>query len=373
MIELTMAGQRTPLTVSLGIRGDGRQYHAEASVSGKESARLACKAGRHRAWIEFGPRKALVVLDDTVVWEEKFRRQDTTLKAIRFACAEFEGEGPTPFAIEAVNVTRLLDEPQHPADYSEQDEVWLRSGDQLFGRVLKADHGGIELETRGRRPKLSWSEVIGFYPRQDKLPPRNLAGEWIRVWILTGTDGAWNEIEGVVTKLNERHLILRHLDLGELSIDRSRLNHLRRLFYGRHIELDNGFHHLGDKERPVAALQPPRAERQSLSTAFRLDEVPGMVRFVVTVVQLKGPGDGIGPALKRGESRTEVWVNNERIDYLNRLVDRAQARPQRLSVSIPKKFLRVGENVLEIRLTPEAGTHHFENCGLSDFVIETEP
>jgi hypothetical protein len=103
-----------------------------------------------------------------------------------------------------------------------------------------------------------------------------------------------------------------------------------------------------------------------------LEAVPATARLMVSVVQLKGAGDGIGPELERGELRTEVWVNDQRVDYLNRLVARAQPRPQRLSVTIPKKLLRVGDNVLEMRQTPEAGTEHYENCGLSDLLIETE-
>jgi hypothetical protein len=214
--------------------------------------------------------------------------------------------------------------------------------------------------------------VVGFWPRSDTFPPRTIEGEWVRLWLRTGTEGVWDELEGVVGKLDDSRMILRHPHLGDLPIERSRLHRLRRLFYGQRLELDNGSHHLGEKDRTVPGLQPARAEGESLSKTFRLEAVPTTVRFVVSVVHLKGAGDGIGPALERGELRTDVSVNNERVDYLNRLVDRDQPRPQRLSVVIPKKLLRVGDNVLELRQTPEAGTDHFEHCGVADLLIETE-
>jgi hypothetical protein len=181
-----------------------------------------------------------------------------------------------------------------------------------------------------------------------------------------------DQLEGVVTKLDEKRLTLRHPDLGDLSIDRSRLARLRRLFYGQRIELDNASHHLGDKDRAVPGLQPRRAEGSTLTRKFRLETVSASTRFIVSVIQLKGPGNGIGPALDRGELRTEVWVNGERVDYLNRLVDRAQVRPQQLTIAVPKKLLRAGDNVLELRQTPEAGTEHYENCGVSELLIEAE-
>ena len=46
--------------------------------------------------------------------------------------------------------------------------------------------------------------------------------------VMTGADGVLDELEGVVTKLDEEHLVLRHPSLGELSFDRSRLYRVRR-------------------------------------------------------------------------------------------------------------------------------------------------
>jgi hypothetical protein len=322
--------------------------------------------------VDWNERKSAVFLDDEAVCESGATAAGNALASARLACVEMEKNAPSPLQIEEVLIAATVNRNADVPRASDQDMILLPSGDQLFGRIMTANRRMIELEWRNRTRKFAWSEVAGFCPRADTVPPHTLEGEWVRLWLQTGTRGTLDQLEGVVTKLDEKRLTLRHPDLGDLSIDRSRLARIRRLFYGQRIELDNAPHHLGDKDRAAPGLQPQRAEGLKLARKFRLETVPASTRFIVSVIQLKGAGNGIGPALDRGELRTEVWVNGERVDYLNRLVDRAQVRPQRLTVAIPKKVLRSGENVLELRQTPEAVTEHYENCGVSELLIEAE-
>ncbi|HEY1860791.1 MAG TPA: hypothetical protein VGG61_10575 [Gemmataceae bacterium] len=371
-IKLNLQAEHGSSTVECDIRGDGLRYQVKVTPTEEEKPSRVCKAGRHRVVVEWGKRNAVVFLDDTVLWKGDAETVRGPLMTIRLACLEAEQKTSLSFVVENVLVAKEVRDSPDPPPPSDQDVVLLPSGDQLFGRITTANRRTIELESRGRRHKLSWGEVVGFCPRPDTFPPRTLEGEWVRLWLRTGTEGVWDDLEGVVAKLDDNKVVLRHPLLGDLPIERSRCHRLRRLFYGQRLELDNGSHHLGEKDRIVPDLQPARAEGPSLSKSFRLESVPSKARFVVSVVHLKGTGDGIGPALDRGDLRTEVWVNNERVDYLNRLVDRDQPWPQRLSVVIPKKLLRVGDNVLELRQTPEAGTNHFEKCGVAELLIETE-
>jgi hypothetical protein len=353
------------------IRGEGGNQVQVAPPEGEHASR-ACKPGRHRVLVDWKTENATVYLDDEVLCVIGAPAVGGALSVVRLACIEAEEKSPAPLVIEGVLITGTRTDKLDVPPTTDQDMILLPSGDQLFGRIVSANRRAIELESRGRQRKLAWREVVGFCPRVDTIPPRTLEGEWTRVWLRTGMGGWPDELEVVVTKMDENRLSLRHPALGDLTTDRSRLVRLRRLFYGQRIELDNDPHHLGDKDRVVPGLQPRHAEGVSLTKKFRLEAVPATTRFIVSVVQLKGPGDGIELALERGELRTEVWINGERVDYLNRLVDKAQTRPQRLTVTIPKKFLRAGENVLELRQIPEAGTDHYENCGVSELLIETE-
>jgi hypothetical protein len=117
-------------------------------------------------------------------------------------------------------------------------------------------------------------------------------------------------------------------------------------------------------------LQPPRAEGINLKSSFHLDAAPEAARLVVEVARLQGPGDGIGRALERGELRTEVVVNGQFVDYLNRHVDRASAELRRVEVELPLGTLRAGENTLEMRLTSERETQRYPHCGVAGIAIE---
>jgi hypothetical protein len=375
MIELEFGDGRAKRPVRVSILVKDQHSRVETNLDDPKDSSLPCKPGRHHALIEFGPRRGTITLDDSMLWSEGRRGFGGTLRAIRLACVEADAKGATETVVvfNCLSLARKIVEPRRPSVFSDQDEVWLPSGDQLFGRLVSVNGRSLELETRERRLKLAWTEVVGFYPHVDTPPPRALQGEWVRVWLRTGTPGLLDELEGVVTKLDDKCLVVRHPGLGEVAIDRSRLHRLRRLFFGERIELENGHHHLGDKHRVLTSVLPARAEGLDLARSFRLDAVPSVARLSVAAVQLKGPGDGIGKALERGELRTEVWINKERVDYLNRLVDRATARPQRLSIDIPTKFLRKGDNIVELRQTPEPDTGQYENCGLSRLTIETEP
>jgi hypothetical protein len=375
VIELEYRRGRSAHTVQFILSNTDRRGRVETNLGDPMNPSLPCKPGSHRALIEFGPRQGTITLDDSVLWNDGRRGFDGMLSAIRFTCTEGDARKTTdaPVVIEGLSLVRKFSELRRPAGPADQDEICLLTGDQLFGRLVSMDGRGLELETRERRLKRAWTDVLAYYPRLDTQPPRTLQGEWARVWLWTGTSGTLDELEGVVTKLDDKRLVIRHPALGEIAFDRARLHRLQRLFFGERFELDNGRHHLGDKDRAVASIVPARAEGVSLSRTFRLEAVPNLARLTVTVVSLKGPGDGLGKELDHGELRTEVWINNERVDYLNRFADRASPRPQRLTVEIPKKFLKRGENTLELRQTPDADSGQHENCGLSEIAIETEP
>jgi hypothetical protein len=374
-IELDFKDETPTRTVQVIVSVKDREGRVRTNLGGPEGSSLACKPGRHRTVIEFGPNRGMITLDDAVLWKDGRRGFGGTLRSVRLAGVEADAKNAsgTTVLFEGLSLARKIAEPRRPAAVPDQDEVWLPSGDQLYGRLVSVNGRSLVLEAGERRLKLAWSEVLGFCPRVATPPPRTLHGEWVRVWLTTGTPGVVDELEGVVAKLDDKRLLLQHPALGELSFDRTRLRRLRRLFFGERIELDNGPHHLGDKDRVLASVVPARAEGVSLSRIFNLDAVPKAARLTVTAVELKGPGDGIAKALERGELRTEVWINKERVDYLNRLVQRASARPQRLSLDLPAKLLRKGDNVVELRQTPDPDTGRHENCGLSRLAIETEP
>jgi hypothetical protein len=259
--------------------------------------------------------------------------------------------------------------PHQLADPS-QDELWLRSGDQILGIVLQADRRIIRLKARSRTRTWAWGDVRGIYLRQQPFVPQTTEGEHVSAWVDTGAGPLPDRLTGTVRDLDERRLTLRDPVLGDLVIDRGRVRRLRWTFHGQRIELDRGPRHLGPAGKMTTGLHPARAEGSSLSWKFRLARVPTGARLRLDVIQLKGFEDDIARQLHLGELRTEVVVNGEVVDYLNRHVRRASRLAQPLTIQLPPRVLRAGNNVLRVRLTPERKTNHYESCGIANLVIE---
>jgi hypothetical protein len=364
LVEADFGGKRPARIVLAG----EESYAVESELAG-ETRPLPQGAGWHRLSLRFCPDYLLVGVDDRLLFESA--KGPGKLRQVRIACAADGSDKSIQGAVlfDDLAIAKAVDKLRHESGDPNQDELWLVGGDQLFGSVPRGNRYTVEINGSFGKRSLPWSELRGLFPKSEAPEPRTSDGQHVRVWLTNGFPEA-DELEGVLRSLDDRKLVFRHVLLGDLSFDRSRLHRLRPLVLGQRIELDNARHHLGDASRPVPGLAPPRPEGPALRRPFRLDAIPATARLAVTVHHLKGPVDGIGPALQRGELRTEVFVNERRIDYLNRRVDRAVKETQRLEIALPTSALRIGENVVELRQTPEAATGRRESCVVSNLVIE---
>jgi hypothetical protein len=369
LVEAEFQRPGGPWGVRVVIAGSGERYGVELPEPSRPIARTE---GWHRLTLRFARGYLLVGVDDRPLWGSEKQGPGGPLVKLRLLCTSPPGAGAVRGEVffDDLSLARTAEELPHQVEDGEQDEAWLLPGDQLCGRVLRADARAVELRGRASVRRLPWSEVRGLFLRREAPPPRTTDGEHVRLRLHAAGGGEPDELEGVVAALDAQRLRLQHAVLGDLELERGRVRQLQPLFHGQRIELDNGFHHLGDTGRIVPELRPARAAGPSLRRTFRLDEVPDEVRLVIGVVHLKGPGDGVGAALQRGELRTEVVVNGQRVDYLNRLVDRSSAEPRWLSVLLPRRLLRRGENSLELRQTPQRDTERLESCGILGLAIE---
>src|SRR5262249_18719543 len=128
------------------------------------------------------------------------------------------------------SLSQAVEDLPHPQTDTEQDEVWLGSGDQLLGQVTHAGRQGIDLHGHFGEKTLPWGEVRGLYLRRGTPAPQTTVGEHVRVRLWPGVGSEADELEGVVEALDDQHLVLQHAILGRCDIDRSRLQELRWLF-----------------------------------------------------------------------------------------------------------------------------------------------
>lgn len=358
LLDVEFAGKQSPVRVSVELAGRANPSVFAVPFHPTQWRRLV---------LEWRRESLIVQVDDEILHHIK-RDQAGPLRKVRLQCRN----GPAAIVlggevwIDDMVLTRFVDELPRPPLEPEQDNVWLADGDQLFGMVTRADRRTILLQTRSGERTLPWADVRAIHLRRQSSPIRSSIGEHVTIGL--GKDGRLDEINGVLTAMDDRKLTLQHPVLGALTIDRHWLRQLQGRFFGRRIELEDAPHHLGQQLLP----ESPRPEGISLRRTFPMAAVPASSRLQVTVAHLPAPGDdpAVARMLARGGLRTEVVLNGRVIDYLNRHAARTSAVPQIITISLPASVIRAGDNVLELRQTVDQESGRSADCVISGLVVE---
>ncbi len=144
---------------------------------------------------------------------------------------------------------------------------------------------------------------------------------------------------------------------------------------GRRYVLDTKPHHLGDQHSTIPPiLDPPQPEGGVFERAWELPSVPtGAATLVLDVVQVAGeaPDLEFAALVKKGECRTNLKINGEPFDYLNRFILTRNETPERVRVPIPRGLLRVGKNVVRLEQTGTADNPNFlDDLGVLGVAVE---
>jgi hypothetical protein len=370
-LEADFQKEGKPRTVRVTVAGAKESYGVEVPGIAGEPQAVARSAGWHRLVVQFTADSLRITCDDSVLWYCLKAGPGGPLRQVRLTCRA-EGTGATRGAVawSAFSIEQRVVELSRPDGDAGQDEVSLHDGDQLFGKILRADPRAIDFKGRFGARSLPWTQVRSVYLRRATPPPTTTTGAHVRLALTSGLAPDADTLEGVVKSLDDRVLVLRNTLLGEVRLDRAFVKEVRPLFHGRRMELDLGFHHLGEADRLAPGLDPPRAEGPAWRGTFPLDVVPDEARLVLDVMQLLGPRDPAGKSLAEGGPRTEVVVNGTKVDYLNRQVERMSRTPRRLGVALPRGALRSGENVIELRQSPDPRTGRPAHCGVANLIVE---
>ena len=124
---------------------------------------------------------------------------------------------------------------------------------------------------------------------------------------------------------------------------------------GRRLVIDPAAHHLGDEISVTAPFfDPPVPEGGLLERTFELADVPDRPAFVVMdVVQVVGESNNVtySDLVRKGELRTYIAVNGQRVDDLNRHIKTENKTPERVAIAIPPRLLHPGKNKVALELT----------------------
>jgi hypothetical protein len=214
----TEAGAQT-MKVTIPVTGEN--YQVDGGGLKGEAREVQCSAGPHHVAVQFTKQSLRMTCDDEVLWYNLEQGPGGVLKQVRLTCADKE------FVWSAFYLAKAVDEPRHPPGDMEQDEVWLASDDQLFGTAASAGARDIEMEGRFGKRSIAWADVRGIYFRRPKQNEAKAEPNGVRVWLRTGCGNESDLLDGVLLKIDERQLTLKHAELGELRLDRKWLREVR--------------------------------------------------------------------------------------------------------------------------------------------------
>jgi hypothetical protein len=349
VLRVTVAGQST--------------YAVDLPGIGGEAHTVTPTPGLHRLVVQFTSRSMRVLCDAAVLWYSLEHGPPGPLREVRLQCRPNGTAAPTgSVAFSDFTVEEAVEERPRPGGDATQDEVWLYDGDQWFGKIARADRRGVELHGGFGRRSVGWDRIRGCWFRRSSTPPRSSTGAHVRLEVASGLDPQKDSIEGVLRSWDAREALLEHPLLGELHLPRASVRSLWPLLDGRRIELDNGFHHLGESGRLDARIDPPRAEGLSWRGEFRLDAVPDDARLVLGVVP--------PPSAALEGAGTAVVVNGRRVGYLNGQANGATGRPGQRAIALPRDALRLGANEIELKQTSDPKTGRIGHCGIFGMAVE---
>jgi hypothetical protein len=235
-----------------------------------------------------------------------------------------------------------------------QDQILLVEGDELFGDLVALDKSGCTFQGGFPSVRFGWDELQQVQFRRGRVQGRSVRGLIVRLHLGQTEQPADDELlEGALVEWDEETLVLDHPHLGRLGLPRNRLRSIEILGDGLRVDVESAEHHLGNDVR--AELPLPFPDGTELVRTFTLERLPeGPAEVVCRVVQLESAQQGgrFARDLQEGHLRSDLWINDQLVDYMNRYVSRPIDEPQRLRIPVPAGTLKRGENTLRITQTP---------------------
>ncbi len=209
------------------LAGPGDNYSVETAGLDGTTPAVERTPGWHRLTVQFGRRSLRVLLDEQALWYNLERGPGGSLLRVRLVREGGDDRGS--LALSAFAVARAVDEAVRPPGEPGQDEVWLATGDQLFGRLVQADNRSLTIQGRYGKRTLPWTAVRGVYFREQAGPAPARAGTGVRLFLHNGLTPEPDLLEGELLDLDGERLKLRHASLGELNLPRRWLKQLQPL------------------------------------------------------------------------------------------------------------------------------------------------
>ena len=314
---------------------------------------LVLEPGWHRLSARFEADRTLLAIDGDVLGRgDGVSGPLSGVALVAEGTANADRAGASVALIDALKIVRTFEPTTATEVDPSQDEIRLAAGDQIWGIVLGADRDRIRLEVLERPIELPWSRVAGVAFRRTPEAGAMVEGPLVRVsWQGGAPEMAPERLEGALAGIDAEVVRIATAYAGVVAVPRSRITEIAIQGRGLRLVLDPHRRHLGDQLMPE--LDPPLPDGDHHHVAFRLVAVPeGPAALVLDAEQVESALEGrFADDIERGDLRTNVVLNDEPVDFLNRFVADVSGAPIRLRVPIPEGLLREGENVLDFEQT----------------------
>lgn len=351
------------------------------------------KTGWHRLRLAFGPKRLVVLLDDAALVSGYERGPEAFLAAIRLnvestvtksALAAATDPAPPPPAV-AIDDIVVSNEPtplpQRPRDPTRVTLIDAR-GDATLADQVTATAEQVELVDAdgGTRFRLPWREARELTMPDPAVPEPDAEGLPRAMGVASTWFGEIGTVEfaggtlvAELRRADAAKWTLGHPLLGECQAPADRIVTWRPRVFGRRTLVFPGSFHLGVKL--VSTFPRPLPDGEALKLAFNhpqplAEGVAAAATLWVMGMEGTGPLAPFASRIRAGELASELWLNDQRVDLLNRYLATSLDGWVELRVPLPAKVLRGGANLLEVRQTTDSRTSARDDAMLAGIAIE---
>jgi len=170
----------------------------------------------HQLTFELRSGRLRVYVDDSCLGETTA----TSIQGIRITCDAGK------LWIDDLIVTQRLPALPRPSPTPDYDMLWLTQGEQLFGRLLHADRQTATLESKLGKRAIAWSQVRGIFFAQPKASTDANDPE---ITFRPAPGFPLDTMRAKLLRWEAGKLIVEHEQLGEVALERDRLDKIRLL------------------------------------------------------------------------------------------------------------------------------------------------
>lgn len=349
-----------------------RQTLAAVSPESPElkSTPIPLQTGLHWFNLQWRPDRTTLSIDDLVLSVSR----SSMIKIPRISRVILSADRQPDSPVWSVGAFGLYDHESYspPVQRSLTDDlVQVTGGHEFLGELIALNQNSLEIKNETTR-KISTGHIRTLLSRDDKVAGRWLNGPVVRITFRNPTlsqfqieeEKATLErlgllqppqemadcVEGVLISMTDSALELGLSQGGTVKVSRIDLISMNPIGATGLRVLASRPHHLGDEVD--FKVIPPEPEGNHLALDFETNAEEAAYRVSLAVDVLQVLGANIPPfieSIKRGELVTEIWINDQKIDTLNRHVLDRNEKPQRIMIALPEGIVKPGSNRLEFR------------------------